>query len=478
MHFATEHDGNLQVIGRRNASRFEVLFRSTDVGDSPAIVSNYWVTGGPHSLSAVTEDIAASRRGLVPVERNLEDALTAVHLAIQRLESDWIWAVAEMQKFKTHMEEQCFYMESVPRPGDYAQVRSFMDELSALKDRIGSENREILKAQAVLFVTKTQYEMTMEPMPSLERISTRPPRPLDYAEVANQVGEAAYAVWSVTHPVPAKIAPYVALFGAVGLDASLKANQSVSYDMNASDLVRTSHKRVDVSSIQQTIKTSNELGKENPGEVQIIEAEVDGVKTFVVNIPGTQKWWWNDAAPHPMDTASNVVTVTGYTSTGMIFVMSAMERAGIGPNDNVILTGHSQGGAIAKHLATNAKFTNKYNVKAIITGSAPGGNAEVPSSIAVLDIENTSDLVPGMDGEENKTGRRQMTITADLELEEGESAHDLELNADIIEHVRRSNSEVEGFAQDIEKYLPSNDEVQRVRTYGVRYEQGGGGDYK
>ncbi len=102
----------------------------------------------------------------------------------------------------------------------------------------------------------------------------------------------------------------------------------------------------------------------------------------------------------------------------------------------------------------------------------------MPERIRTLDIENLDDFVPGLDGLANPASRNHLTVTADVKLEEGQSAHDLALNADILEYARANNQDVETMAQDIEKYLPKQSQVREFATYAIEAVDGEHADFK
>ena len=80
-------------------------------------------------------------------------------------------------------------------------------------------------------------------------------------------------------------------------------------------------------------------------------------------------------------------------------VAEAMKKEGISSDDQVVLVGHSQGGAVAYNLANNEEFNNKYNVSNVVTYGAPldnlqGQNKNLPHHFNLTQVENRYDPIP------------------------------------------------------------------------------------
>jgi pimeloyl-ACP methyl ester carboxylesterase len=78
----------------------------------------------------------------------------------------------------------------------------------------------------------------------------------------------------------------------------------------------------------------------------------------------------------------------------------ALTLAGVRPGEPVMLVGHSQGGLIAVNAARDAVRGGEFNVTHVVTAGAPVGLivGAVPSSVQVLALENSQDVVPHVDG--------------------------------------------------------------------------------
>src|SRR5690606_7923326 len=67
-------------------------------------------------------------------------------------------------------------------------------------------------------------------------------------------------------------------------------------------------------------------------------------------------------------------------------VLVAMDRAGIGADDEVMLVGFSQGGILAGHLAANR--SDEYNFTAVLAYGSPIDAMDIPPKTDVLSIQH------------------------------------------------------------------------------------------
>ena len=129
---------------------------------------------------------------------------------------------------------------------------------------------------------------------------------------------------------------------------------------------------------------------------------------WVVYIGGTVSWS-PQATAEPWDLTSNLAAVAapgspdsnsaepGSVNSGSgsyRAVMQAMEQAGIGADDPVIMVGHSQGGLVAAQVAASGAFS----AAGIATFGAPTAQLELPPGIPVVFVEHSDDLVPALGG--------------------------------------------------------------------------------
>ena len=123
----------------------------------------------------------------------------------------------------------------------------------------------------------------------------------------------------------------------------------------------------------------------------------------VVDIPGTKSW---SLAAHNSDVtsiATNLRSLAGERTAYEEGIELAMRQAGVRPDDDVVLLGHSEGGMVAVNAATRFAQTGEFHVDRVITAGAPISATvdRIPRSVQVLALENAGDVVPHLDGQPN-----------------------------------------------------------------------------
>ena len=153
-----------------------------------------------------------------------------------------------------------------------------------------------------------------------------------------------------------------------------------------------------------------------PGEIDVhfLDSGSAHTRKVVVDIPGTKDW---SLALHSGDVtsiATNLRALRGAVTTYERGVLEAMRRAGVGPDDDVLMVGHSEGGMVAVNAARRAAASGEFRVRHVVTAGAPLGliAGTVPASVNVLALENDGDVVPHLDGAENPDRLNVTTVTA------------------------------------------------------------------
>lgn len=189
----------------------------------------------------------------------------------------------------------------------------------------------------------------------------------------------------------------------------------------------------------------------NPREV-VIETVVgeDGVQRHVVVVPGMLDGVGSN--PEIFDGASNFEAVAGERADSTDMVIAAMRDAGIGPDDEVLMVGHSQGGMVAATIAASGMF----NTQGLVTVGSPAGAIPLPEHIHALHINNKDDPVHGFDGTSPPLGPNQVVVWADVrgaadrELAEGSrtlvGAHEASTYRSVLAAVDRSTATSEGIS--------------------------------
>ncbi|GAA3533761.1 hypothetical protein [Nocardioides daeguensis] len=165
-------------------------------------------------------------------------------------------------------------------------------------------------------------------------------------------------------------------------------------------------------SIEELIRNLDKTNSGADGEIDIVRIEDENGVRYIVNLPGTDDFGVGGAAVR--DTLANLQLVGGEETAYARGIREAMESAGIPPGAPVALVGHSQGGMTAVQLAGNPEFTDRFNVQHVVTAGAPTAQvSHLPDSIQALSLENTGDLVPLTDGEDNPDQPNRTTVRFD-----------------------------------------------------------------
>jgi len=150
---------------------------------------------------------------------------------------------------------------------------------------------------------------------------------------------------------------------------------------------------------------------EQPDGVISIQAltDADGGTTYVVQLPGTDEFF---AEGQIRNLGANLNLIAGDDTAYAEAVQQAMQAAGVDPDAPVMLVGHSQGGMQAAALAGDPGFG--YRVTHVVTAGSPVATSGIPDDVTVVSLENTGDVVPLLDGEQNPGSAHHTTVQADV----------------------------------------------------------------
>lgn len=158
----------------------------------------------------------------------------------------------------------------------------------------------------------------------------------------------------------------------------------------------TPHSTVDL--LNQVDEISVPQGSEH-GNVRVQQVEgPDGQTRYIVYTPGTEanlspfSDGWGQQG-NSRDWAANVRAMAGQETAAMQNVRDAMAAAGVPPGADVMMVGHSQGGIINSHLASDPSFNGPggYNVTNVVSAGSPAESASMPSSTHALNIQHGFD---------------------------------------------------------------------------------------
>ena len=169
-----------------------------------------------------------------------------------------------------------------------------------------------------------------------------------------------------------------------------------------------------ITHLDQTNDLSSVDHPENNGSIEIQTiSDGHGHVRHIVYLPGTDDMgtlpWTQDGDVR--DLATNFLLIHGQDNAYLDGILAAMHEAGIGPDDPVLLAGHSQGGMEAAAILGQH---HDYHVTNVVTAGSP--TAQVPGfppGTHVLSLENHGDVVPLLDGGENPDTAQQVTVHFD-----------------------------------------------------------------
>jgi hypothetical protein len=96
-----------------------------------------------------------------------------------------------------------------------------------------------------------------------------------------------------------------------------------------------------------------------PGEISVsVVVGSDGRRRAIVDIPGTKSW---NPAPVTDVTSvgTDVIAIAGRSTSYERGIFAALDDAGIGPDTDVLLVGHSEGGIVAVDAARDAASSGR-----------------------------------------------------------------------------------------------------------------------
>ncbi|MEY4457982.1 MAG: hypothetical protein RIS25_575 [Actinomycetota bacterium] len=96
----------------------------------------------------------------------------------------------------------------------------------------------------------------------------------------------------------------------------------------------------------------------------------------------------------PFAMNSNISLAVSQESDSVTAVTQALRRAGVGPENPIIMTGHSQGGLVAVALANS----DVWNVRGIVTAGTPLELLPAPHGVPMIHLEHVEDPVVALGG--------------------------------------------------------------------------------
>ncbi len=156
-------------------------------------------------------------------------------------------------------------------------------------------------------------------------------------------------------------------------------------------------------------------------EVQTI-TDADGTVRHVLYLPGTDDFnppWDQDADVRDLE--SDLDAMSGRPDAYLQGVLQALEVAGVGADEPLMVVGHSLGGMEAVSMLAGQ---HGYQVTDVVTAGSPTAQVDgFPSGSHVLSLEQEGDIVPQLDGAPNPDSVEQTTVTFDARPGGGITGH-------------------------------------------------------
>ncbi|MGN6606565.1 MAG: lipase family protein [Jatrophihabitans sp.] len=152
------------------------------------------------------------------------------------------------------------------------------------------------------------------------------------------------------------------------------------------------------------------------GEIDVRVLTGAGPRRVVVDITGTKT-----ASLAPTPDVTGLITdgkaLVGRRTTYEDGVLAALQHAGVRPDDDVMLVGHSEGGMVAVTAARDAVRSGRFRVTHVVTAGSPVGLTadDLPRGVQLLALENGHDVVPHLDGRRNPDRADVTTVTGEID---------------------------------------------------------------
>jgi hypothetical protein len=186
----------------------------------------------------------------------------------------------------------------------------------------------------------------------------------------------------------------------------------------------------DLHDLMRHLAQTNDLSSaDRPGDQGTIEVQTlhgpDGTVRHIVYLPGTDDLttipWHTDGDARDLE--ADLRVISGADTTYAEGIRRAMAESGIGPDDPVLLVGHSLGGMEAASMLAHG---TGFHVTHVVTAGSPiAGIHPYPSGSHVLSLENRGDVVPLLDGHDNGDSVPQVTVRFDDHETSMAGNHDL-----------------------------------------------------
>lgn len=152
------------------------------------------------------------------------------------------------------------------------------------------------------------------------------------------------------------------------------------------------------------------------GNIRLESYQGPNGRVVVMYLPGTAEW--NPLAhKKAFDIRSDFeLLAEGQNSNSVRAANAALSAFGVSNKDRLVLVGYSQGGMVAAELSHKLP-----NVSGVFTMGSPIATEAIPSSIPVVSLEHSNDVVPALSGETNPMTENWATASRHVDLNQGET---------------------------------------------------------
>jgi hypothetical protein len=161
--------------------------------------------------------------------------------------------------------------------------------------------------------------------------------------------------------------------------------------------------------VQDLIEDLGDTAGLEDGVISIQQVDGPDGPHYVVQLPGTDHFFDEGTI---RNLGADLDLVAGDSTAYAAAIAQAMEAAGVPHDAPVMLVGHSLGGMQAAALAGDPGFD--YHVTHVVTAGSPIATSGIPDGVQVLSLENTGDVVPHLDGEQNAPTADHVTVESDV----------------------------------------------------------------
>ncbi|WP_344043059.1 hypothetical protein, partial [Nocardioides panacihumi] len=148
-----------------------------------------------------------------------------------------------------------------------------------------------------------------------------------------------------------------------------------------------------VDHVGQVSRLADDASDGGAIEVQTITG-AGGGRRHVVYLPGVEEWNVPGSGTDVRDLGAAVSLSAGVQTAYGAGVLEALHEAGVGPGEQVLLVGHSEGGMQSVQLAAR---DSPYDITRVVTLGSPIVPADVPPDVEILALEHEGDPVPLLD---------------------------------------------------------------------------------